>query len=59
MTVAEIAKRWPETGRVLARHRIDLCCGGKYALAFVAEKHHLDLARLITELEAAAFAKSA
>jgi iron-sulfur cluster repair protein YtfE (RIC family) len=59
LPVAEIARRWPATATVLAKYRIDLCCGGKHPLAFVAEKHKLDVAKLVAELEAAILAKTA
>ncbi len=59
LTVAEIARRWPATGRVLADYKIDLCCGGKHPLAFVAGKHGVDLKKILAELEAAIAAKTA
>jgi iron-sulfur cluster repair protein YtfE (RIC family) len=43
---------------VLARYRIDLCCGGRHSLELVAQKHKVDLERLLKELEEAAAAKS-
>jgi iron-sulfur cluster repair protein YtfE (RIC family) len=53
LTVEEIARRWPATATVLAKYRIDLCCGGKHTLEFVALKHKVELTRLLHELEAA------
>jgi iron-sulfur cluster repair protein YtfE (RIC family) len=35
---------------VLARHGIDLCCGGDKTLAFVAQAHRIDLQALLREL---------
>ncbi len=58
LTVEEIARRWPETATVLAKHRIDLCCGGRHSLELVAQKHKVDLDRLLKELEEAVTAKT-
>jgi iron-sulfur cluster repair protein YtfE (RIC family) len=58
MTVAEIYARFPAALPVLAKYRIDLCCGGKHALQVVAEKHRLDLQALLRELEEALKVKS-
>ena len=49
-TVAEIARLHPETLPVFARHRIDLCCGGRHSLEDVARKHGIDLPKLLEEL---------
>ncbi|MDX2121423.1 MAG: DUF542 domain-containing protein [Gemmatimonadota bacterium] len=53
MTVAAIAERYPASAPVLARHGIDLCCGGKHSLEFAARAHGVDLAALLAELEGA------
>ncbi|MBK7716874.1 MAG: DUF542 domain-containing protein [Gemmatimonadetes bacterium] len=53
MTVGTLAELHPATVPVFARHGIDLCCGSRRSLAFVALAHGLDLAGLLTELEAA------
>lgn len=53
MKVAEIARRYPASLPVFARHRIDLCCGGEQPLEVVARKHELDLQQLLRELEEA------
>jgi regulator of cell morphogenesis and NO signaling len=53
LTVEEVLREFPETMPVFAKHRIDLCCGGKKPLSEVAERHHLPLAGLLAELEAA------
>lgn len=53
-TVAEIARRHPTTAGVLAKWRVDLCCGGSKALEFAAKAHGIDLDRLLEELQAAA-----
>ena len=53
MKVEEIAKAHPETLPVFQRHQIDLCCGGRLALAEVARKHGIDLDLLVVELEKA------
>lgn len=56
MTVAEIARRHPETMKVFAKHKIDLCCGGIHPLETVARKHGLDLDAILREIDAAAAA---
>ncbi|HWO89012.1 MAG TPA: DUF542 domain-containing protein [Gemmatimonadales bacterium] len=53
-TVAEVYGRFPSTAPVLARHGLDLCCGGAKQLGFVAEAHGLELPRLLAELQDAA-----
>ncbi|MBL8978323.1 MAG: DUF542 domain-containing protein [Gemmatimonadetes bacterium] len=53
MTVGAIAEQYPASAPVLARHGIDLCCGGKHTLEFAARAHGVDLAALLVELEGA------
>lgn len=53
MKVADVSRLHPETLPVLAKYRIDLCCGGRHALEEVARKHGLDLAQLLRELNEA------
>jgi iron-sulfur cluster repair protein YtfE (RIC family) len=53
MTVGTVAELHPATRPVFTRHGIDLCCGSRRSLEFVALAHGLDLAGLLTELEAA------
>ncbi len=50
MKVGEIARIRPETMRVFARYKIDLCCGGGHSLEFVAHKHGLNLETLLEEI---------
>jgi iron-sulfur cluster repair protein YtfE (RIC family) len=50
--VADVARIWPETMKIFARYKLDLCCGGVYPLNTVAFKHGLDLERLLAELNA-------
>jgi iron-sulfur cluster repair protein YtfE (RIC family) len=54
LTVALIAQRHPEAAKVFSKYKIDLCCGGVHPLNVVAQKHGLDLHRILKELEAAA-----
>jgi regulator of cell morphogenesis and NO signaling len=56
--VEEIYRLYPAALPVLSKYKIDLCCGGRHSLAEVAEKHGLDLARLLQELEEAVQVKS-
>lgn len=53
LSVERIAREFPVTLKVLAKHRIDLCCGGRHSLEEVARKHGLDLPALLQELEEA------
>ena len=52
MKVGEISRTWPQTMRVFARYRLDLCCGGVHPLAYVAEKHGFSLEEMLAELNA-------
>jgi regulator of cell morphogenesis and NO signaling len=58
MTVSEIYSRFPEALPILAKYKIDLCCGGRHSLDMVARKHGLDLQALLRELEEALRVKS-
>ncbi|MBI3857362.1 MAG: DUF542 domain-containing protein [Planctomycetes bacterium] len=53
LTVSEVYRLHPEALPVLAKYRIDLCCGGRHSLEEVAKKHGLDLSKLLVELEEA------
>jgi regulator of cell morphogenesis and NO signaling len=50
-TLERIGREHPEALEVFARHRLDLCCGGKLSLEEAARRHGLDLAALLRELE--------
>ena len=50
MTISALVETFPKTQPVLARHRIDLCCGGGKTLAFAALAHGIDLQVLLREL---------
>lgn len=58
MTVSEIQRCHSESLPVFAKYKIDLCCGGRHSLEEVAQKHGLDLAHLLQEMEEALKAKS-
>lgn len=53
MTVAEISRKYPAAMKVFQKYKIDLCCGGVHPLQMVAEKHKLDLSKILKDLEAA------
>lgn len=53
MLVHDVARQWPQTMKVFAHYNLDLCCGGMHSLEFVANKHSLDLNRILTELNSA------
>ena len=50
MTVSAVLEKFPKALPVLARHGIDLCCGGSRTLAFVSQAHGIDLQVLLREL---------
>lgn len=56
---AEVARIWPETMRVFAQYKLDLCCGGAHPLNRVASKHGLDLEQLLEQLNAIVEEKAA
>ncbi|MDE2291130.1 MAG: DUF542 domain-containing protein [Elusimicrobia bacterium] len=53
MPINEVVTRWPAALAVLARHGLDMCCGGVHPLEFAAKAHGLDLEALLKELDAA------
>lgn len=53
-TVNDTIQKFPGTVRVFGAWGIDSCCGGALRLETVAERHGLDLGRLLAELTAAA-----
>jgi iron-sulfur cluster repair protein YtfE (RIC family) len=53
LKVADFYRLYPEVLPVLAKYKIDLCCGGRHSLEEVARKHGIDLGQLLRELEEA------
>jgi iron-sulfur cluster repair protein YtfE (RIC family) len=53
LKVAEIYRAYPEALPVLAKYKIDLCCGGRHSLEEVAAKHGINLPELLRELDEA------
>jgi iron-sulfur cluster repair protein YtfE (RIC family) len=53
-TVNQVIQAFPATVAVFANHQIDACCGGALPLQVVCEKHRIDLALLLAELNQAA-----
>ncbi len=53
MKVADVYKFYPEALPVLAKFKLDLCCGGRHPLEEAARRHGVDLAELLRELEEA------
>ncbi len=53
LKVADVYRSYPATLPVLAKYKIDLCCGGRHSLEEVAAKHGIDLAQLLRELQEA------
>jgi iron-sulfur cluster repair protein YtfE (RIC family) len=58
LKVADIYRYYPDTLPVLAKYKIDLCCGGRHPLEEVAEKRGIDLAKLLRDLEEAVKVRS-
>lgn len=52
-TVNEVSERYPAARKVLARHGIDLCCGGVHPIAMAAQAHGVDARALLAELNEA------
>lgn len=50
MKAGDVARIWPETMKVFARYKLDLCCGGVHPLEFVAQKHGFSLEKILEEL---------
>ncbi|MEO8031734.1 MAG: DUF542 domain-containing protein [Gemmatimonadota bacterium] len=51
--LAEVADRHPATRPIMARHGLDMCCGGGKSVALAAAAHGLDVRALLTELQEA------
>ena len=49
-TIGQIAAEYPIATRVLARHKIDFCCGGGMALETICEQRGLNSENLINEI---------
>ncbi len=49
-TIGQIAAEYPLATRVLARHKIDFCCGGGMALKTICEQRGLSSENLINEI---------
>ena len=49
-TIGQIAAEYPLATRVLARHKIDFCCGGGMALETICEQRGLNSENLINEI---------
>jgi iron-sulfur cluster repair protein YtfE (RIC family) len=58
MKVGDVARTWPETMKVFARYKLDLCCGGVHPLEFVAQKHGFELEQILQELNAVVEART-
>ncbi|HEV2493640.1 MAG TPA: DUF542 domain-containing protein [Terriglobia bacterium] len=50
MKVGDIARIWPQTMKIFAHYKLDLCCGGAHTLEFVAQKHGLNLGAILEQL---------
>jgi regulator of cell morphogenesis and NO signaling len=55
-TVAEIAAGVPSSVRILQRHGIDFCCGGKKPLRGACQEHGVSVAEVVSAIEASAAA---
>lgn len=50
MTVRRILDLWPEIEPLLARHGLDLCCGGAHPLRMAAQAHGLNPDAVLAEI---------
>jgi regulator of cell morphogenesis and NO signaling len=53
VTLADLVTRHPGSARVLERHRLDYCCGGRRSLADACAEAGLDPAAVLAELDQA------
>jgi regulator of cell morphogenesis and NO signaling len=53
LKISDLYRGYPAALPVLAKYRIDLCCGGRHSLEEVARKRDLDLEQLLKDLEEA------
>ena len=51
-TVHEALRRFPGADEVFQRFGLDCCCGGQLPVATAAERHGVELERLLEALEA-------
>ena len=51
LTLNEIAATVPRALEVFDRYGLDSCCGGAKPLALVCEKHALDLAKVLSDIQ--------
>jgi regulator of cell morphogenesis and NO signaling len=54
LTLNEIAAAVPRAFEVFDRYGLDSCCGGAKPLALVCEKHALDLAKVLSDIQSVA-----
>lgn len=47
MTITDIVARHPETADVFHRFGLDTCCGGGVSVSDAAQRHGLDVERLL------------
>jgi iron-sulfur cluster repair protein YtfE (RIC family) len=50
MKVGDIARIWPQTLKIFAHYKVDLCCGSGHTLEFIAQKHGLNLGAILEQL---------
>lgn len=50
--VGLLAAKIPQASRVFARHSIDYCCGGNRSLADACQHAHVDVEKILNEIEA-------
>jgi regulator of cell morphogenesis and NO signaling len=53
MPIGTIVARQPATARVFEKYQLDYCCRGKRKLAEACEEDHIDLRRILAELDEA------
>ena len=53
LTVAEILRRFPATGPVLAAQGLDACCGGSHPLEMACKAHGISVENVVLQLQEA------
>lgn len=54
MRISELIELYPPAVQVLHRVMLDACCTGPHTLAYIADRHQIDIVRLVDALTEAA-----
>lgn len=50
--IMDVVERYPQTAQVFAQYGLDMCCGGIHPIVVAAQAHGVDIACLISEINA-------